>query len=315
MAWTEEDIPDLHGRTAVVTGANGGLGLATALALAGAGATVVMAARDQTKAAAAEATIKEAHPAADLEVVELDLASLDSVRAAAEHIRAAHPTVDVLVNNAGLMAMPERRTADGFEMQFGVNHLGHWAFTALLLEPLVRADAARVATVTSTAHHIGRAVDPGDVNLEGHYKPWAAYGRAKLANFHFGLGLQRELEKVGTRASSLIAHPGLSNTDLQAHAVAEGGGGSSAPFWHALASATGMSPQHGARPQLRAATDPGAKGGEFYGPLFVNNGPAVRKPVLRRVGMDAAITTLWKVSEDATGIPLDVTGAKAAAGA
>ncbi len=315
MAWTEEDIPDLHGRTAVVTGANGGLGLATALALAGAGATVVMAARDQTKAAAAEATIKEAHPAADLEVVELDLASLDSVRAAAELVRAAHPTVDVLVNNAGLMAMPERRTKDGFEMQFGVNHLGHWAFTALLLEPLVRADAARVATVTSTAHHIGRAVDPGDVNLEGHYKPWAAYGRAKLANFHFGLGLQRELERAGTRAASLIAHPGLSNTDLQAHTVAEGGGGSSAPFWHALAGATGMSPQHGARPQLRAATDPGAKGGEFYGPLFVNNGPAVRKPVLRRVGMDAAIATLWKVSEDATGIPLDVTGAKAAAGA
>ncbi|MCB1006161.1 MAG: SDR family NAD(P)-dependent oxidoreductase [Acidimicrobiales bacterium] len=315
MAWTETDIPDLTGRTAVVTGANGGLGLATALALAGAGATVVMAARDQTKAAAAQHTIRDAHPDASLELVPLDLGDLASVREAAQAIRDQHPTVDILVNNAGLMAMPERRTADGFEMQFGVNHLGHWALTALLLEPLLRADAARVVTVTSTAHHIGRPVDPDDVNLEGHYKPWGAYGRAKLANFHFGLGLQRELERVGARAASLIAHPGLSDTDLQAHTVAEGGGGASAPFFHGLARLTGMSAHDGARPQLRAATDPAAEGGEFYGPLFVNNGPAVRKPVLRRLGMQKAIATLWKVSEDATGIPLDVDGAKEAAGA
>ncbi len=313
MAWTEDDIPDLSGRTAVVTGANGGLGLATAKALACAGADVVMAARDQTKAAAAEQEIREAHPSARLEVVELDLASLESVRTAAERIRSSRLTVDILVNNAGLMAMPERRTADGIEMQFGVNHLGHWAFTAQLLEPLVRADASRVVTVTSTAHHIGRAVDADDVNLEGHYQPWSAYGRAKLANFHFALGLQREFERAGVRAASLVAHPGLSNTDLQAHTVAEGGGGSSAPFWHALARYTGMSPEHGARPQLRAATDPGAKGGEFYGPLFVNNGPAVRKPVLRRVGLDRSIATLWAVSERETGLALDVPAAKAAA--
>ena len=312
MAWTEHDIPDLTGRTAVVTGANGGLGLATAQALAGAGADVVMAARDQAKAASAENEIRDAHPAARLEVVELDLGSLDAVREAAERIRASRLAVDILVNNAGLMAMPERRTADGFEMQFGVNHLGHWAFTAQLLEPLVRADAARVVTVTSTAHHIGRAVDPDDVNLEGHYKPWGAYGRAKLANFHFGLGLQQAFERAGVRAASLVAHPGLSNTDLQSHTVAEGGGGASAPFWHALARTTGMSAEHGARPQLRAATDPGAKGGEFYGPLFVNNGPAVRKPVVRRLGMDKAIATLWSVSERATGVALDVSAAKAA---
>lgn len=313
MAWTENDIPDLSGRTAVVTGANGGLGLATATALAGAGAEVVLAARDQTKAAAAVQSILAAHPAARLTIVELDLASLESVRGAAERIRASRLTIDILVNNAGLMALPERRTADGYEMQFGVNHLGHWAFTAQLLEPLVRADHARVVTVTSTAHHIGRTVNPDDVNLEGHYRPWSAYGRAKLANFHFGLGLQQEFERAGVRAASLVAHPGLSNTDLQAHTVAEGGGGASAPFFHALARYTGMSAEHGARPQLRAATDPSAEGGEFYGPRYVNNGPAVRKPVLRRLGLDKAIATLWAVSERETGVALDVEAAKVAA--
>lgn len=313
MAWTEKDIPDLSGRTAVVTGGNGGLGLATARALAGAGADVVIAARDQTKAAAAVQTILADHPTARLTVVELDLASLESVRDAAARLRASRLTIDLLVNNAGLMAMPERRTADGFEMQFGVNHLGHWAFTAQLLEPLLRADAARVVTVTSTAHHMGRAVDPSDVNLEGHYKPWGAYGRAKLANFHFALGLQQQFERAGGRAASLAAHPGLSNTDLQSHTVAEGGGGASAPFWHALARYTGMSATDGARSQLRAATDPSAKGGEFYGPLFVSNGPPVRKPVLRRLGLDKAIATLWSVSERETGVALDVPGAKAAA--
>lgn len=311
MAWTETDIPDLTGKVAVVTGANGGLGLATALALAGAGASVVMAARDQDKAATAEGIILGHHPDASLEVVALDLGDLASVRAAADTILAARPTVDILVNNAGLMAMPERRTADGFEMQFGVNHLGHFAFTAHLLPSLLRADAARVVTVTSTAHHIGRPVDPDNPHLHGRYKPWRSYGQAKLANFHFGLGLQQLFEAAGVHASSLIAHPGLSNTDLQATTVAEGGGGWSAPFFHSMASATGMSPQHGARPQLRAATDPGAKGGEFYGPLFMNNGPAVRRPIIRRVGLHKAIDTLWQVSERETGVSLDVAAAKA----
>jgi NAD(P)-dependent dehydrogenase (short-subunit alcohol dehydrogenase family) len=150
MAWTERDIPDLSGRTAVVTGANGGLGLQTALALAGAGAHVVLAARDAAKTAAAEERIRVSHPAASLEVVPLDLGDLSSVSAAARTL-ARHERVDLLVNNAGVMAMPQRTTADGFEMQFGVNHLGHWALTAHLLPALLRAPAARVVTVTSTA--------------------------------------------------------------------------------------------------------------------------------------------------------------------
>jgi NAD(P)-dependent dehydrogenase (short-subunit alcohol dehydrogenase family) len=160
MAWTERDIPDLTGRTAVVTGANGGLGLQTALALAGAGAHVVMAARDPAKTAAAEERIRVSHPSASLEVVPLDLGDLSSVAAAARSVLARHERVDLLVDNAGVMAMPRRTTADGFEVQFGVNHLGHWALTAHLLPALLRAPAARVVTVTSTARHRAGRLDP-----------------------------------------------------------------------------------------------------------------------------------------------------------
>lgn len=314
MSWTAADIGDLTGRTAVVTGANGGLGLETARGLAGAGAHVVMAARNQEKASAAEAEIQGQHPHASLEIVELDLAELASVGAAADTLSERHPTIDILVNNAGLMAMPERRTADGFEMQFGVNHLGHFALTAHLLPALLRADAARVVTVTSTAHHIGRPVDPANPHLHGRYKPWRAYGQAKLANYHFGLGLQQQFRRAGVSAQSLIAHPGLSDTDLQSTTVEEGGGGWLGRASHRLAARTGMSPEEGARPQLRAATDPDAGGGDFYGPLFVNNGPAVKRPVLRRLGLQHAIDTLWKVSEGETGVILDVAAARASLG-
>src|SRR4051794_9317659 len=309
MAWTVADIPSQEGRTAVVTGANGGLGLETARALAAAGAHVVMAARNQEKVAAAVADIEATHPDASLEVVELDLSSQASVRAAAERIRAAHDTLDLLVNNAGVMGIPERRTADGFEMQFGTNHLGHWALTALLLPALLRAPAARIVTVTSTAHHIGRAVDPQNPNLEGHYGPWRAYGQSKLANFHFGIGLHRLLREAGVPAASLIAHPGLSNTDLQAVSVEETGGGASQKFFHRMAHSTGMTPADGARSQLRAATDPSAKSGEFYGPAVVNNGPPVRKPIFRLAGATRAIERLWQVSEQATGLKLEVSAA------
>lgn len=304
MAWGIDDIPDLSGKVAVVTGANSGLGLESAKALAGAGAHVVMAARNQSKALAARDSIVAVHPPASLEIVELDLGSFETTKEAASAISAGHPAVDILINNAGLMAMPERETSDGYEMQFGVNHLGHWIFTAGLLRSLLGADQARVVTVTSTAHHLGRAVDPDNVNLEGNYSAWGAYGRAKLANFHFGLGLQREFEKRHLLAESLIAHPGLSNTNLQAHTLEEGGGGRAAVAAHWLVNKTGMPQARGALSQLRAATDPEAKGGEFYGPRYMNNGPPVKRPILRR-GSDAAIETLWEVSERETGVRLD----------
>ncbi len=306
MAWTVSDIPDLTGKVAVVTGANGGLGLETAKALAGAGAHVVMAVRNQEKAKEAFSQIKERHPNASLETVELDLASLESVRKAAAAISQSHPVVDILVNNAGVMGLPERRTADGFEMQLGVNHLGHWALTAQLLPSLLRARAARVVSITSTAHYLGRSVDPDNPHLEGNYGPWKSYFQAKLANYHFALGLQREFEKYGTRAQSLVAHPGLSHTNLQVNTVEQGGGGRSAAVWKRLAARKGMEPARGALPQLRAATDPEARGGEMYAPRYMNSGVPVRRPILRRIGLRRAINNLWVISEKETGIVLEI---------
>ncbi len=306
MAWTTNDIPDLTGHVAVITGANGGLGLESTRALAGAGAHVVMAARNQSKAAAAQADVLSDHPAASLEVVELDLGSLERTKTAAASIAAAHPEIDILINNAGLMAMPERRTADGYEMQFGVNHLGHWVFTAGLMSSLLTAGSARIVTVTSTAHHMGKPVDPTNIDMEGEYSPWGAYGRSKLANYHFGIGLDARLRDAGAQARSLIAHPGLSNTNLQVHTAQEGGAGSSGKFFKWLAATTGMPPERGALPQLRAATDPTAKGGEFYAPRWINFGKPVRVPILRR-GNDEAIKTLWMVSESTTGVTIPLT--------
>lgn len=306
MAWTEADIPDLTGCTAVVTGANGGLGLQTSLALAGAGAHVVLAARDPRKTDAAVARIGERYPAASLEVVPLDLGDLSVVATAAEQVLAAHPRLDLLVNNAGVMAMPQRTTADGFEMQFGVNHLGHWALTAHLLPALLAAPAARVVTVTSTARHRARRLDPADPHLRRGYGAWASYAQAKMANLHFGLGLQQRFARAGVPTTSLLAHPGLTDTDLQARSVREGGAGWVGAFFEALTARSGMTPLEGARPQLRAATDPRARGGELYAPRFGSNGPAVRRPVLRRWGLQEQIDVLWEVSARETGIPLEV---------
>lgn len=228
MAWTLADMPDLSGKVAVVTGASGGLGLETTKALAGAGANVVMAARDRDKTTEARDQIQSSHPDASTEFVELELASLASVQAAAEQIWDTHPRVDILVNNAGVMATPHRRTVDGFEMQFGVNHLGHWALTAHLMPTLVHG--GRVVSVTSFARLNARPVDPADPHLDQGYDPWRAYGQSKLANLHFAVGLQDEFEKLGLPATSVVADPGLSHTNLQVRTVEEGGTGLSGKF-------------------------------------------------------------------------------------
>ena len=305
MAFTTASVPDQDGRVAVVTGANGGLGLETARALVGAGAHVVMAARDQDKAAAAEADIRSSHPGGSLEIVALDLSRLDSVAGAAGAIRREHDRVDILVNNAGVMATPEGRTADGFETQLGVNHLGHFALTAHLLVPLLRAGAARVVAVTSIARHRGRPVDPSNPHLEGEYGPWQAYGRSKLANLHFAIGLQRRFEAEGVEAASLAAHPGFTNTDLQARSARANDGflQRQSRFWVRMA---GMTPARGALSVIRAATDPGAGGGELYGPRVGLFGSPIRLPLVRRRGLDDAIADLWSVSEGGTGVQLDV---------
>ena len=308
MSWSVADIPDQHGRVAVVTGANGGLGLATTRALADAGATVIMAARNQDKARDALALVRAANRGADLELVELDLGSLASVARAADEILSRHDRVDLLVNNAGLMAMPQGTTEDGFDTQFGVNHLGHWALTSHVLPAIVRTSGARVVTVTSTAQHQGRPVDPDDPHMREDYDPWGMYAQSKLANRHFAEGLQVQFAANGVEARSLAAHPGLTNSDLQARTVREGDGGALGPFFLGAVKRIGMTSDQGALSQLRAATDPEAPGGAMYGPLWGTAGPPVRRPLLRP-GVGDAIRTLWEVSRRETGLDVDVRAA------
>lgn len=307
MTWTAADIPDQTGRVAVVTGANSGLGLETARELARKGAHVIMAARNLEKAAAAEAEIRREIPGASLEVRELDLGSLDSVKTFATDVRNAHDRIDILVNNAGVMGTPRGETADGFELQFGTNHLGHFALTAQLMPALLRSEAGRVVTVTSTGRHFRAKLNVEDPHLTEDYGPWRAYGQSKRANAHFAIELNRRLARAAAPVASLVAHPGYSNTNLQAQSVhATGGQGRSQQFFHTWVQRVGMSPADGALPQLRAATDPQAKGGELYAPRFVNRGPAVRRPILPISRRTGDLEALWELSERETGITFEI---------
>ncbi len=308
MTWSTEDMPSQNGKVAVVTGANGGLGLASAMALAAKGATVVMAARNQPKAASARDEILAKHPSASIEIVEIDLGSLASVAVAAEAIAAHHDRVDILMCNAGVMAPPQSTTEDGFDLQFAANVLGHWALVGHLLALLVATPGSRVVTLSSVAQHIGRAIDPSDPHRRKRYSSWAMYGQTKLAMRHLAVGLQRQFETAGVDARALSAQPGLTNSDLQSTTQAHGGGGLVGAMSEQLATMAGMPTDRGALSQLRAATDPAAPGGGFYGPLFITNGPPVRKPLLRP-GTNAAVRRLWEVAERETGVRVDVAGA------
>lgn len=307
MSWTAADIPDQTGRVAVLTGANSGLGLETARELARKGARVVMAARNLEKAAAAEQDILAEIPDATLEVRQLDLGSLDSVKTFASDVVNAHDRIDILVNNAGVMATPRQETEDGFELQFGTNHLGHFALTAQLMPALLRSEAGRIVTVTSTGRHFQAKLNVEDPHLNEGYRPWRAYGQSKRANSHFALELDRRLRAVGAPVESLYAHPGYSNTNLQAQSSASHNGESrSQAFAHTWVQRVGMSRADGALPQLRAATDPDAEGGELYAPRYINNGPAVRRPVLPTSRRPADLEQLWELSERETGISFDI---------
>lgn len=308
MTWTTNDIPDLHGKVAVITGANGGLGLASAKALAGRGAHVVMAVRNEAKAADAHAEIMAAHPGAALEVVRLDLGSLASVAAAAEQIAAAYDRIDILMCNAGVMALPQGTTVDGFDTQMGTNVLGHWALISHLLPVVVATPGARVVTLSSTAQHAGRAIDPADPHMRNGFDEWRMYGQTKLAMRHLAVGLQAQFDRAGVDAKALSAQPGLTNSDLQTTTQAHGSAGLLGTISEKLVKRTGMSTDRGALSQLRAAGDPKAPGGGFYGPLFVTNGPPVRKPLVRP-GSARAIETLWRVAESETGLAVDVSAA------
>jgi NAD(P)-dependent dehydrogenase (short-subunit alcohol dehydrogenase family) len=299
--WTAANIPDQTGKFAIVTG-TGGLGYETALELASRGAEVVLAGRSRAKGAKSVAAILAEVPAAKVSFEELDLANLDSIAAFADRMKASHRALDILVNNAGVMSPPERKTtADGFELQFGTNHLGHFALTAHLLPLLRAAQKPRVTTVSSGIHRIGR-INFDDLQFERKYRPTAAYGQSKLANLMFAFELQRRSDAKGWGLLSNAAHPGYALTDL----IPNGPGtkGVSYQFSRLLALFLSQSPAEGALPTLFAATAVEARPGGYYGPngtFELIGTPGVARSS-RRAQDKAVAQRLWDVSEQLTGV-------------
>lgn len=298
--WTLADLPSQRDKIAVVTGASpGGLGYETALALAGAGASVVLATRNPGKAETARQAILAAHPAADVRVEALDLAQLASVAAFAARMAARSPRLDLLINNAGVMAPPQRQTtADGLELQFGSNYLGHFALTAQLLPLLRAAPAARVVNLSSLAHRHAR-IDFDDLQCERPYRPWKAYGQSKLAMLMFSLELQRRSDAQGWGVRAIAAHPGIAQTALVANGPAVGGRRTAigaATKW--LAPWISHSAAAGALPTLYAATSPNAQPGGYYGPdgLFELKGDPAPARIARQVRDPQVAARLWEVA-------------------
>ncbi|MCV7432138.1 SDR family NAD(P)-dependent oxidoreductase [Mycolicibacterium bacteremicum] len=295
--WTTTDIPDQTGRTAVVTGANTGLGLETAKALAARGARVVLAVRDLDKGKRAAGQI-----AGDVTVQELDLGSLDSVRAAAAELRTAHDRIDLLINNAGVMTPPRSTTADGFELQFGTNHLGHFALTGLLLDRLLDAPGSRIVTVSSNGHKMGGAIHFDDLQWERSYSRLGAYAQSKLANLLFTYELQRRLAPRGNTVA-VAAHPGTSSTELARHLPSL-----ARPVTELVTKVAAQPAADGALPTLRAATDPGVLGGQYYGPANLAQWRGAPVVVASSdQSYDIALQQrLWAVSEELTGVTFAV---------
>ena len=300
--WTAADIPDQTGRVAVITGANTGLGYETAAALAEAGAHVVLAVRNLDKGKDAAARITANSPHADVALQELDLTSLESIRAAADQLRSAHDRIDLLINNAGVMWTPKSTTKDGFELQFGTNHLGHFAFTGLLLDRLLPVTGSRIVTVSSMGHRIRADIHFDDLQWERGYSRVGAYGQAKLANLLFTYELQRRLAPRGTTIA-VAAHPGGSRTELTRNLPALLA--RVTPVIERLFQGADM----GALPTLRAATDPGVLGGQYYGPDGFGEQRGYPKVVASSdKSHDADVQRrLWAVSEELTGVvyPVD----------
>lgn len=296
--WTARDIPDQHGRVAVVTGANTGLGFETAKALAERGAAVVLAVRDVGKGEQAAARMT-----GDVTVQRLDLTSLASVHAAAAALREAHPKIDLLINNAGVMYTPKQTTQDGFERQFGTNHLGHFALTGLLLDRLLPVPGSRVVTVSSVGHRIRAAIHFEDLQWDRSYSRAGAYGQSKLANLMFTYELQRRLAVRGAATVAAAAHPGVSNTELVRNSPTL----VRAPM-DRLAPLLTQPAAMGALPTLRAATDPAVLGGQYYGPS--GRGEVRGHPRVVTSSPESYDLTvqqrLWAVSEDLTGVSFGV---------
>lgn len=297
--WTSEQIPDQTGRVFVVTGATGGLGLATTRALARRGGHVILAVRDQDKGRRAAAEITAEQPDARLDVRHLDLADLDSVRAFAERLHAERARLDVLVNNAGVMAPPRSLSPQGHETQFAANHLGHFALTGRLLDLLSAGTDPRVVTVSSANHRKAR-IFFDDITGERRYAPMGFYNQSKLANAVFGHQLHRRLTEAGSPVRSVLAHPGYASTNLQTN----GPVALVRVLFGRILTPLAQTPDQGALPQLYAATDPGVRGGEFIGP----DGRGELRGGPTRVELSAGAADagtgqrLWELSERATGV-------------
>lgn len=303
--WSPAQLPDLSGKVAIVTGANSGLGLETAAGLAARGATVVMACRDPARAASALDAVRQRAPAGRAETMALDLADLAAIRAFATAFIARHPRLDILCNNAGVMHLPYRKTRDGFEMQIGTNHLGHFALTGLLLERLATTPGARVVHVASIAHRFTRGIDLDDLNWERKpYNKADAYAKSKLANLLFHYELQRRLSRHGLSAISVAAHPGFSATNIGF------GDRDGTPLLQQLAMRLAnvliaQPADMGALPTLYAAGDPRVKAGDYIGPdgwfMQFRGYPTVVDA--RPAAHDAATAgALWALSEKLTGV-------------
>ena len=313
--WTTADIPDQSGRVALVTGGNSGLGYQTALQLARQGARVLLAARDRGRGVAALEQLAAAGvPAGHAEVVQLDLADLVSVERFAAGFLAGGQGLDLLVNNAGVMAIPHRETtAQGYERQLGTNHLGHFALTGRLLPALVQRPGSRVVTVSSNMHKRASGIDFDDLQAERSYRPWPAYEQSKLANAMFVLELDRRLRAAGLDVVSAGAHPGFAATNLQVTGPRSGGGGLMARGMGLATRLFAQPARDGALPVLDAATGENVRGGEYFGP----DGPGEmrgRHPKLvqfsRAAHDEAAAARLWAVSEELTGVTFEALTAR-----
>ncbi len=306
--WTVNDIPDLRGRVALVTGANRGLGLETTRALATHGAHVMMAVRNLNQGRQAEAKIKQTVPNASIELVSLDLASLASVREFAARVVQTHARLDLLLNNAGVMAIPRQETPDGFEMQLGTNHLGHFALTGLLLPTLVVTPGSRVVTNTSNARRSVRRIDFDDLQLQRSYSRWGAYAQSKRANLLFAFELQTRFAAAGVSIISVAAHPGAANTIVPGTGDAFAHLSRGERFYFAtLGQLLSQSPVMGVLPQLYAATNAHITGGELVGPggFATMRGYPKVDPDARKEYDRSAATRLWEVSEELTGVTYD----------
>jgi NAD(P)-dependent dehydrogenase (short-subunit alcohol dehydrogenase family) len=302
MSWTEANIPDLTGKTIVVTGANSGLGLETTRLLAGRGAHVVMACRTQSKAERAMTQVSASNPSASLEFMALDLASLASVRAFAEGVTAKFDRLDVLINNAGVMALPRTETADGFEMQLGTNHLGHFALTGALMPMLLETSGARVVTVSSLMHRVG-SMRFDDLHGRRGYDKWRAYNQSKLANLLFCYELDRRLRVIDADVRSVAAHPGYSATNLQGVGPQLSGSKLAERFYAFTNRVVAQPAKMGAMPSVFAAVGDPVGGGGFYGPegLGQVRGYPVRVESSRASHDEVAAQRLWMMSIEATG--------------